>query len=116
MEIHVMLSMLNTVKFLVRKNDTQAYRGARVKRTMVTAVECISADGRCLDPMIIWPAKTHRANWTTHPTPGWVCLNNRTRNHLTEKAESSLPFLPILHDNFEAANALLRHSTFLLQH
>lgn len=22
--------------------------------------------------MIIWPAKTHRANWTTHPTPGWV--------------------------------------------
>ena len=21
--------------------------------------------------MIIWPASTHRANWTTHPTPGW---------------------------------------------
>jgi hypothetical protein len=71
-EIGVMLSMLNSVKVLVGKDDTQAYRGARVKRTMVTAVECISADGRCLDPMIIWPAKTHRANWTTHPTPGWV--------------------------------------------
>jgi hypothetical protein len=71
-EIGIMLSMLNSVKVLVGKNDTQAYRGARVKRTMVTAVECISADGRCLNPMIIWPAKTHRANWTTYPTPGWV--------------------------------------------
>jgi hypothetical protein len=66
-EIVVMLSMLNSVKVLVGKDNTQAYRGARVKRTMVTAVECIPADGRCLDPMIIWPAKPHRANWTTHP-------------------------------------------------
>jgi hypothetical protein len=71
-ETGVMLSMLNSVKVLVGKEDTHAYRGARVKRTMVTAVECISADGRCLNPMIIWPAKTHRANWTTYPTPGWV--------------------------------------------
>jgi hypothetical protein len=71
-EIGIMLSMLNSVKVLVGKDNTQAYKGARVKRTMVTAVECISADSRCLDSMIIWPAKTHRANWTTHPTPGWV--------------------------------------------
>jgi hypothetical protein len=71
-ETGIMLSMLNSVKVLVGKDDTHAYRGARVKRTMVTAVECISADGRCLNPMIIWPAKTHRANWTTYPTPGWV--------------------------------------------
>ena len=21
--------------------------------------------------MIVWPASTHRATWTTHPTPGW---------------------------------------------
>lgn len=68
----VMLSMLNSVKVLVGKDDIRGYRGARVKRTIVTAVECISADNRCLDPMIIWPASTHRANWTTHPTPGWV--------------------------------------------
>jgi hypothetical protein len=115
-EIGVMLSLLNSVKFLVGEDDTQAYRGARIKRTMVTVVECISDDGMCLDPMIIWPAKTHRANWTAHPTPGWVCVNNRTRNYLTEKAESSLPFLPILHNNFEAANALLRRPTLLLQH
>jgi hypothetical protein len=46
----------HNVKVLVGKDDTQAYRGARFKRTMVTAVECISADGRCLDLMIIWPA------------------------------------------------------------
>jgi hypothetical protein len=78
-EIGIMLSMLNSVKVLVGKDDTQAYRGARVKRTMVTAVECISADSRCLDPMIIWPAKTHRANWTTFPTPGWVYAFSNTR-------------------------------------
>jgi hypothetical protein len=52
-EIGIMLSMLNSVKVLVGKDNTQAYKGARVKRTMVTAVECISADGRCLDSMII---------------------------------------------------------------
>ncbi|RYP66649.1 hypothetical protein DL770_008758 [Monosporascus sp. CRB-9-2] len=38
---------------------------------MVTAIECISADGRSLLPMIIWPATTHRSNWTTFYTPGW---------------------------------------------
>ena len=47
------------------------YRGARVKRVTVTAIECISADGRYLNPMIIWPASTHRSNWTAYPTPGW---------------------------------------------
>jgi hypothetical protein len=57
-----MLSVLNSVKVLVGKDHTQAYRGPRIKRTMVTAVECISADGRYLEPMITWPAKTHQAN------------------------------------------------------
>jgi hypothetical protein len=69
-ETGIMLSMLNSVKVLVGKDDTRGYRGARVKRTMVTAIECTSADGRCLKPMIIWPATTHRNNWTTHHTPG----------------------------------------------
>jgi hypothetical protein len=31
----------------------------------------VSADGRALLPLIIWPASTHRSNWTTHNTPGW---------------------------------------------
>ena len=70
-ETGAMLSMPGSVKVLVGKDDKRNYRGARVKRTSVTAVECISADGRYLDPMIIWPATTHRSNWTTFPTPGW---------------------------------------------
>lgn len=69
-ETGIMLSMLNSVKVLFGTDDTRGYRGARVKRTMVTAIECISADGRCLKPMIIWPATTHRNNWTTYSTPG----------------------------------------------
>ena len=62
--------MLGSVKVLVGKDDTRDYRGARIKRTTVTAIECISANGRYLNPMIIWPATTHRSNWTTFPTPG----------------------------------------------
>lgn len=61
-ETGVMLSMLGSVKVLVGKNDVRKYRGARVKRTIVTAIECISADGRYLNPMVIWPASTHRSN------------------------------------------------------
>jgi hypothetical protein len=70
-ETGVMLSMPGSVKVLVGKDDRRKYRGARVKRTTVTAVECISADGRYLNPMVIWPATTHRSNWTTFSTPGW---------------------------------------------
>ena len=70
-ETGVMLSMPGSVKVLVGKDDMRDYRGARVKRTTVTAIECISGDGRYLNPMIIWPASTHRSNWTTFPTPGW---------------------------------------------
>jgi hypothetical protein len=70
-ETGVMLSMLGSARVLVGKDDRQGHRGAGVKRTMVTAVECISADGRALLPLIIWPSSTHRSNWTTFKTPGW---------------------------------------------
>lgn len=70
-ETEVMLSKLGSIKVLVRHDDKRDYRGARVERQMVTAVECISADGSYLKPLVIWPASTHRANWTTFPTPGW---------------------------------------------
>lgn len=66
-ETGVMLSMLGSVKVLVSRQDLQDYRGACVKRTLVTAIECISADGRYLKPMVIWPPTTHRSHWTTHP-------------------------------------------------
>lgn len=71
-ETGVMLCMLGFVKVLIGKVDRRDYRGAGVKRTMVTAIECVSANGECLNPMIIWPASTHRSNCTTYPTPGWV--------------------------------------------
>ncbi len=61
-ETGVMLCMLGSVKVLVRKDDPRDYRGAGVKRTMVTAIKCISVDGRSLLLMIIWPASTHRSN------------------------------------------------------
>ncbi|KAF7450302.1 DDE-domain-containing protein [Pyrenophora tritici-repentis] len=78
-ETGVMLSMLGSVKALIGKDGKRNYGGGRVKRTTVTAIECISADGRYLNPMIIWPATTHRSNWTVLPTPGWQYACNESR-------------------------------------
>jgi hypothetical protein len=61
-ETGIMLCMLGSVKVLVGKDDLRNYRGAGVKRVLVTAIECISSDGRCLPPLIIWPGSTHRSN------------------------------------------------------
>jgi hypothetical protein len=63
-ETGVMLSMLGSVKVLVGKDDERKHRGARVKRTTVTAVECISLDSSYPNPMITWLATTHWSNWT----------------------------------------------------
>jgi hypothetical protein len=41
-ETGLMLSMLGSVKVLLGKNDMRTYRGARIKREVVTAVECVS--------------------------------------------------------------------------
>ena len=70
-ETGMMLCKLGSVKVLVGKDDPRDYRGAGMKRTMVTAIECISANGMLHLLMSIWPATTHRSNWTTFPTPGW---------------------------------------------
>ena len=70
-ETSIMLSKLNSIKVIVGKDNKRGYKGARVKRTTVTAIEYVSAICRYLNPMIIWPASTHRANWVTEPTPGW---------------------------------------------
>jgi hypothetical protein len=58
-ETGVMLSKLGSVKVLIGRDDLRDYRGAGVKRTIVTTIECISADGRSLLPLIIWPAVTY---------------------------------------------------------
>jgi hypothetical protein len=49
----VILSILSFVKVLVSKNNMRSYRGARVKQKLVTAIKCISSDGRYLIPLII---------------------------------------------------------------
>ena len=76
-ETGVLLSVLNSLKVLIG-NDGLDYRGAGIKRTLITAIECISADGRSLHPLIIWPAATHRSTWMTHPTPGWHLACSKT--------------------------------------
>ncbi|KUJ06163.1 uncharacterized protein LY89DRAFT_662462 [Mollisia scopiformis] len=43
-ETRVMLCILASIKVLVSRDDLRDYRGAAVKRTMVTAIECISAN------------------------------------------------------------------------
>lgn len=70
-ETGVLLSSPKSLRVLAGKDDFNRYRGAAVQRTLVTAIECISADGRCLDPLIVWPAATLRSTWVTHDTPGW---------------------------------------------
>ena len=70
-EMGVMLCQLGSVKVLVSRESQRGCRGAHVKRTTITAIECVSADGRYLHPTTIWPASTHRSNWSTWPTPRW---------------------------------------------
>ena len=70
-ETGVLLGHAATVKMLVHSKDTRRHRSTGVKRILVTSIECVSAAGIALPPLIIWPASTHRSVWTTHPTPNW---------------------------------------------
>ena len=70
-ETGVLLSDLNAVKVLIARDDKERRRGVGLKRVMITAVECISADGRSLPPLIIFPGKTLRSTWVSHETPDW---------------------------------------------
>lgn len=70
-ETGIMLNMQGSAKVFVGRDDMRDYRGSRVQRTTVTAIDCVSASGESLKPMVIRPAATHRNNWTTYPTPGW---------------------------------------------
>lgn len=44
-EIGALLSVLGSSKYLVSADMEKTHRGAGSKRTLITAVECISADG-----------------------------------------------------------------------
>ena len=70
-ETGVLLSVLNSLKVLVDRHELKTHKGAGVKRTLITVIECISTDGQYLHPLIIWPAVIHRSTWTTHPTLRW---------------------------------------------
>lgn len=70
-ETGVLLGHSATLKMLVRRSDMRTARGTPVKRVLVTGIECVSAAGNALFPLIIWPSATLRTRWTTHPTPGW---------------------------------------------
>lgn len=48
----VLLSILNSLKVLIDNNGLD-YKGAGIKRTLITAIEYISVDGRSLYPLII---------------------------------------------------------------
>jgi hypothetical protein len=48
-----MLSMLESVKVLIGRDDVRGYRDASVKRIIVTTIECISADSRLLYSLVI---------------------------------------------------------------
>ena len=52
-ETGVLLSVLNSLKVLVGKTELRNYRGVGVKRTLITAIKCVSTDGRYLHPLII---------------------------------------------------------------
>lgn len=77
-ETDILLSDLNTVKLLVARGDGQNCRNIGVCHTMITAVGCISADGRYLPPLITWPSKTLRSTLISYATPGWhdACNGN----------------------------------------
>lgn len=70
-ETGVLLSVLNSLKVLVGKNELRNCKGAGVKRTLITAIECVSVDDRYLYPLIIWLAATYRSTWTVYLTLGW---------------------------------------------
>ncbi|KAM0714640.1 hypothetical protein Q7P37_009938 [Cladosporium fusiforme] len=45
--------------------------GVSVRRTLITAVECISADSVSLTPLIIFPGSTLRSNWLGRDGRDW---------------------------------------------
>ena len=61
-EMRVMLSILDSVKVLVDKNNLQDYRGVSVKWTMISAIKCVSTDDRSQLSLIIWLASTYWNN------------------------------------------------------
>lgn len=45
------------MKVLIARGEKEQRHGRALKRTMITAIECVSVDGRILPPLIIFPGK-----------------------------------------------------------
>lgn len=75
-------SVLGSSKYLVSAEMQKTHRGTGSKRTLITAVECISADGRSLPPLIIFPDVDLRSNWVCHEALDWqfACSKKGYRN------------------------------------
>ncbi|KAK1027934.1 hypothetical protein LTR33_017420, partial [Friedmanniomyces endolithicus] len=52
-ETGILLNAPTSLKVLTDRDDTRTYRGASIQRVLVTAIECVLADGGSLAPMII---------------------------------------------------------------
>jgi hypothetical protein len=78
-ETGILSSVLTSRKFLGSTDDVKKYKGA--KRTQITAIECVSADGGCLNPLIIWPVLIHRSAWCG----GTGSASNRRRDSVAEE-------------------------------
>ena len=48
-----LLSNLTSREYVLHAADRRKYRGATIKRQLVTTIECISAAGECLSPLVI---------------------------------------------------------------
>lgn len=57
-----LLSNLTSLKFVLHKDDARKYRGTAIKRQLVSTIECLSADGICLSPLVIWLMATQRSD------------------------------------------------------
>jgi hypothetical protein len=68
-ETGVLLSVLGSSKYPVSAEMSKTYRGTDTKRTLITAVECISADGRSLPPLIIFPGVDLRSDLFCYEAP-----------------------------------------------
>jgi len=58
-ETGVILCILSSIKVLISKDDPRDYRGAGIKRTIVTVIKYVSANSRSLLLIIIWLAITY---------------------------------------------------------
>lgn len=67
----VLWSVLGSSKYLISSDIVKDHRGAGVRRILIAGVECVSADGRSLPPLIIFPGAALRSNWVCHDAPDW---------------------------------------------